>query len=289
MRQTAEKTNGTNGINNSWFTVEYGYDLNNNITRLINKTLDRTVTSKYTYSKDNLLTKFEISSDRNVTYTYDGLNRLTGTSMSTETPIDTAYTYYDSNRGSSYTTNKLETETINGVTYKYIYDTLGNITDIYRQAEGGTYEQLYYYEYDLLNQLTYVSDYENKTVYMYSYDTGGNITAETVNKIGANGTPSSTVINRYTYGDSNWTDKLTAYNGQSITYDAIGNPMNYRDGITMTWKNGRQLATLNNSDHSVSYSYDSNSVRLSKTVDGVKYTYAYLNGMLIYETRGEYK
>ena len=34
----------------------------------------------------------------------------------------------------------------------------------------------------------------------------------------------------YTYGDSNWKDKLTAYNGVAINYDAIGNPTN--DG---TW------------------------------------------------------
>ena len=29
----------------------------------------------------------------------------------------------------------------------------------------------------------------------------------------------------YTYGDVNWKDKLTAFNGKNITYDAIGNPL----------------------------------------------------------------
>ena len=85
------------------------------------------------------------------------------------------------------------------------------------------------------------------------------------------------------------TDKLTAYNGQAITYDAIGNPLSYRDGIAMTWKNGRQLDTFTDGTNNVSYSYDSNSVRVSKTVDGVKYTYEYLNGKLLFETRGEAK
>ena len=28
----------------------------------------------------------------------------------------------------------------------------------------------------------------------------------------------------YTYGDANRKDKLNAYNGKAITYDAIGNP-----------------------------------------------------------------
>ncbi len=29
-------------------------------------------------------------------------------------------------------------------------------------------------------------------------------------------------------GDGNWSDKLTAYDGQMITYDASGNPTSYR-------------------------------------------------------------
>lgn len=45
-----------------------------------------------------------------------------------------------------------------------------------------------------------------------------------------------------TYGDKNWKDKLTSYNGTAITYDAIGNPLSYRDNIKMTWENGRQQA-----------------------------------------------
>ena len=36
---------------------------------------------------------------------------------------------------------------------------------------------------------------------------------------------------------------MTSYNGQSITYDEIGNPLTYRDGMTMTWT-GRQLTSL---------------------------------------------
>ena len=57
----------------------------------------------------------------------------------------------------------------------------------------------------------------------------------------------------------------------------------------MTWKNGRQLATLQDDENDITYNYDSNSVRISKTVNGVKYTYAYINGMLMYETRGDAK
>jgi len=85
----------------------------------------------------------------------------------------------------------------------------------------------------------------------------------------------------------NWGDKLTRYNGETITYDEIGNPLSYRDGMEMTWLNGRKLTTLQSGNDSISYKYDSNGVRTSKTVNGVEYTYEYLNGKLMHETRGE--
>ena len=54
-----------------------------------------------------------------------------------------------------------------------------------------------------------------------------------------------------------------------FAYDKIGNPLSYRDGITMTWKNGRQLATLQQGKNSINYMYDSESLRTSKTVNGI--------------------
>ena len=215
-----------------------------------------------------------------VNYTYDGLNRLTKTSLttSTNTPIDTTYTYFASKRGSDYTTTKLKSETINGEKYEYKYDARSNITDV---TKDGVLQ--YHYGYDMMNQLVSVDDKLNGKVYNYTYDAGGNLISETVTD--SNGT----TRNAYEYNNSNWGDVLTSYNGQSITYDEIGNPLTYRDGMSMTWKNGRQLATLTNGDTSISYGYDSDSVRTTKTVNGVKYTYAYLNGQLMYETRGDAK
>lgn len=288
VRTTA---NSTTAESNKKFlySTEYGYDLNNNITKLINKTPNATITNNYTYGKDNLLTKYKMTAGYIANYTYDGLNRLTKVSVDTNSPIDTSYTYYDSAReDGNYTTNLLETETIGGVTYEYSYDTLGNITDIYRK-DGDKLKTLYNYEYDAMNQLIYVSDFESRKIYNYTYDNAGNIISEVVRNTNSNGVPISTTNNSYTYGDTNWTDKLTAYNGQVITYDAIGNPLTYRDGIEMIWKNGRELDTFTKGTTNVSYSNDSNSVRVSKTVDGVKYTYEYLNGKLLYETRGEAK
>ncbi len=288
VRKMAKNTAAADSTNKTWYNIEYGYDLNNNITRLANKTMSRSNVSKYEYGKDNLLTKFIINETRNVAYSYDGLDRLTKTSLSTIRPIDTTYTYYNSKRGDGYTTTKIETETIDGVTYKYIYDTLGNITNI-QKKNGTAYKDLYYYEYDAMNQLVYEKDFEKSQIHEYLYDTGGNIVVEYIHDVGTNGIPTNTKQIRYQYDDSNWTDKLTSYNGQAITYDSIGNPLTYRDGMTMTWQNGRQLASLKKGSNNISYSYDSNNIRISKTVNGVKYTYEYLNGMLLYETRGESK
>ena len=280
VRQTVADSSVTGSSNKLLFGFEYSYDLNNNITQLVTKTTDKTVKNKFTFGKDNLPATFTLSTGKKVDYTYDGLNRLTKTSLttSTNTPIDTTYTYFASKRGSGYTTTKLKSETINGEKYEYKYDARSNITDV---TKDGVLQ--YHYGYDMMNQLVSVDDKLNGKVYDYTYDAGGNLISETVTD--SNGTTS----NAYEYNNSNWGDVLTSYNGQSITYDEIGNPLTYRDGMSMTWKNGRQLATLTNSDTSISYGYDSGSVRTTKTVNGVKYTYAYLNGQLMYETRGDAK
>jgi len=73
---------------------------------------------------------------------------------------------------------------------------------------------------------------------------------------------------------------LTNYNGQTITYDAIGNPLNYRDGMTMEWQNGRELLMCEYSSGYSTYKYGYNGLRTSKTILGpnnritnVKYIY----------------
>ena len=173
-----------------------------------------------------------------------------------------------------------------GSTTHYVYDANGNITEI---KQNGKLTNKYVY--DSLNELKEEYDYVNKFYINYSYDGAGNLQNKYEQALDPNyGYPTGTQNgNTYEYTDTSWKDKLTKINGDNITYDANGNPLTYRDGMSMTWKNGRQLATLTNGDTSISYGYDSDSVRTTKTVNGVKYTYAYLNGQLLYETRGDAK
>ena len=72
------------------------------------------------------------------------------------------------------------------------------------------------------------------------------------------------------------------YNGQSISYDLIGNSLSYRDGMTMSWQNGRQLASLQKGTGVVNYSYDVNGRRVKKTAGGDTVSFYYDdNGRLI--------
>ena len=89
---------------------------------------------------------------------------------------------------------------------------------------------------------------------------------------------------QYGYAQTGWKDLMTSYNGQSITYDEIGNPLTYRDGMTMTWT-GRQLTTLSQNGKQNTYKYDVDGLRLEKTAGGVTTQYQYVNGQLLGEKR----
>ena len=69
--------------------------------------------------------------------------------------------------------------------------------------------------------------------------------------------------------------ELAKVNGSNISYDANGNPLSYRDGMSFEWENGRILKNITTSDKSVQMSYDSNGKRMQKSVDGVKTNYYY--------------
>ena len=83
---------------------------------------------------------------------------------------------------------------------------------------------------------------------------------------------------------------------ETIKYDAIGNPTKYL-GASLSW-NGRELTSYNVDDDTnttadetlkVTYTYDADGLRGTKTVNGTKSTYYYVSGLLRYEERGEKK
>ncbi|MDO4364418.1 MAG: RHS repeat-associated core domain-containing protein, partial [Clostridia bacterium] len=202
-----------------------------------------------------------------------------------EYDCDTGF-IYGYNKNSNISTLK---NSLNGLVqnFGYGYDDEGNITtetlNAVRSDEvGSTVEtnETIRYTYDDKKQLTSA---ETSTIkYEYEYDERGNILNEKeyAVTVDENGEKVYTLIaaNTDTYDyDKNWEDKLIKYNGQSITYDAVGNPVEYL-GNTLTWSMGRQLATFGNN----TYTYNEDGIRTSKTVNNVTTTY-YLNGTNIIE------
>ena len=182
-------------------------------------------------------------------HTYDALGRKSSDIINTGSKtIPATYTYL-AGSGTNSTTAMLSTITVNGVTWKYEYDDNGNITKIYKNNVLDKE-----YTYDVLNQLTKEVDKATGTTTTYTYDKQGNLT--------------SAGNHTYTYGDSKgWSDLLTTYDGSGIAYDNIGNPTIYRD-FSMTWQNGRELASLTKNSKTFTYAYNDSGIRTSKTVNG---------------------
>ena len=92
------------------------------------------------------------------------------------------------------------------------------------------------------------------------------------------GTPTQTIT--YTYGNADWKDQQTVFNGRNYTYDAIGNPLS--DGKrTYTWQHGRQLATLTQDGTTWTNAYNADGLRIQRTDGANTYKYYYAEGQLI--------
>ena len=73
-----------------------------------------------------------------------------------------------------------------------------------------------------------------------------------------------------------WKDRLTSYNGSTITYDSIGNPLTYNNGsaYTFTWE-GRQMQTATKGNTTWTYTYNADGLRTGKTNGTTTYTYTW--------------
>ena len=122
--------------------------------------------------------------------------------------------------------------------------------------------------------------------YVYTYDNAGNITSKKTYSLTAAGvTPTSPELTySYGYSASGWGDMLTSYSGQSISYDAIGNPLSYYNGYsyTFTWT-GRQLTGATYKGKIYTFVYNDEGIRTSKTKNGVKTIYHLDGSQIAYE------
>ena len=101
-------------------------------------------------------------------------------------------------------------------------------------------------------------------------------------------TPTPTTTHNYAYNNSAWGDQLTSYNGQSIAYDAIGNPTTYYNGTqytNMTWEQGRNLTFFMMGLSYVNFEYNDQGIRTSKTLsNGTTYNYILDGTRIVAET-----
>ena len=167
-------------------------------------------------------------------------------------------------------------------TYSYTYDNRGNISTV--SDASGTL--LVRYSYDQNGCLREEHRPTKYRVYCYYYDNAGNVTSVTEYFTGNGETPMTQYTTTYTYGNSQWNDLLTAYNGNAITYDTIGNPLNYYNGMQFSWI-GRQMVTASTpSGTSLGFNYNSDGLRIVKYNAGVYTNYTYNGDFLVHQTDG---
>ena len=218
------------------------------------------------------------------TTTIDKLNRTTFSTVKLGSKTFTSeYHFAAGGYGTGSVTNLVSSITQPGCNCGYGYDDNGNIASATLNGKWTGYT------YDALGQLIQVNDHsdtrsgENGTTWKYTYDLGGNILKKERFAYADTTNPLETVT--YEYGDANWRDKLTVFNGNAIAYDAIGNPLH--DGTwTYTWQNGRQLQKMQKAGVTAEFVYNADGLRVQKTVNGVVTKYTLHGKNVVHMTSG---
>ena len=243
------------------------------------------------YDNQDKLVNYSILSDGvldgDVSYSYDIFDRIYGKTYNyTNEDGDllftntTGYTYAPYGDGTTSLIGGYTVKVGNGAqkNYTYTYDSNGYITHVYLDGV-----LKYSYTYDKLGQLTRENNVDTDETYLYYYDNAGNITVKSTHYYAAPGQYVTSPYEYEYYGYTNeWGDLLTSYSGTNLTYDGVGNPLSYYNGssYTFTWSQGRRLATASKSGYTLSFEYNDEGIRTSKTVNGVEHVY-YLNGSQI--------
>ena len=253
-----------------------------------------TTSYQYDYTDIGNLKKLTMTSgNASYTYTpsYDALDRVYSSAavMTTASGSLTNTVTYDFTVGSN-SNESLQVSQYtsqfgsNNVSYNYTYDANGNITKI-TLSTGAEYR----YVYDDIGQLIREDNSTLNRTYVYSYDDAGNILSKKTYALTAAGVDPAPLYSTCSYGyTDSWGDLLTAYRGVSFTYDEIGNPLTYYNGssYTFTWENGRRLKTASVGSNTLSFTYNHDGIRTSKTVNGVVHNYTVSGSLILTEEWG---
>ena len=268
LTELAETINGTE------HTTFYTYDDDHRIDYIVNGSVEES-TSYDAYGRLGRRDVYDVESweitdgfTNVITYDY---TYATGTETTEQSNYLKALTY--------------ETPWISG-SVNYSYDSNGNISQYVSAWDGG--RSTIGYVYDSANQLIRENNSGMGSTWVWTYDNAGNIlTSKKYSYTTAADLSGLTPLesHTYTYGDADWGDLLTAYDGTTITHDAIGNPLS--DGTwTYTWEHGRQLKAMSNGSTTWNYTYDASGMRKSRTNGSVTYSYVYNGDQLTQMTKG---
>lgn len=274
-----------NGVSQEY---QWSYDADGRITGLTQRVGNRSYSYESSYNADGQL-EATVYGAVSKGYSYDGLGRLGGTALvrNGTSVLESSYRYRDWTSTTEKTTTHVsqvenqygnQTETLD-----YTYDYNSNISTV---SVGGKTTR---YSYDAQNELVREDNEAAGKTWVYSYDLGGNILSRTeyAYQTGATPTGSSSTVT-YSYGNSQWPDLMTAYDGQSISYDGMGNPLRYR-GWDFTWQGGRQLGSASDGTTNLSFVYNEEGLRTEKTVGSERHRYYYRGNLLVSEITDDYE
>lgn len=189
------------------------------------------------------------------------------------------YTYV-SGKEAGVTTNLVASVREGNRAESYTYDACGNVETMVERSADGSERKIRYY-YDALNQLVREDNQKQNQTICYTYDVGGNMVRRDEYSYTENPviTEAPWKSDTFEYQTGGWRDQLRFYNGQAITYDAMGNPLQYL-GMQMEWEKGHQLKHITGAGLDMYCMYNDSGKRIRKTVNGVT-TDFYLDGSAI--------
>ena len=291
-------------------SVSLNYDIYNRITnKLFTLYTDDVYSISFSYHTAPALERVAKSSTISVDSstitlndTLDGFSRLTYQSItfgSNSFSKDITYCVNSSNDRTNYMVSSVIYSTSNNYSKAkpiinpiinlfeedlYAYDNVGNIVSITRKL-GSLVSHQTNYVYDELSRLNRENNQKLNKSYRCTYNSNGNINFKKEYAYTTGDLPSSPLITHaYSYS-STYPDRLISYDGQTISYDNVGNPILYR-GKSLSWIKGSLLSQIIDGSNYIDFDYDGLNQRISKSTNNGTTDYAYIDGQLIIEYRG---